>query len=136
MGERRRTTGAGTHLYLLVVHRKGTHEGVPLSTSGLKKVFKTLRECDPLLARLHPHALRHWWDFAFSREMDKKPTKERLTPDEQEEIREHAMGWQEGSGTAKRYNRHFIKRKAQQASLALAEKANKLRQSRPPRTDT
>ena len=102
MGERRRTRSAGTHRYLLVVHKKGEHEGVPLSKSGLNKVFQRLRECDPLLAALHPHALRHWWNFAFSREMDNKPKKERLSPEELEQIREHAMGWKKGSGTGER----------------------------------
>lgn len=130
MGERSRTRSAGTHLYLLVVHKKGTNEGMPLSKSGLKKVFKRLRECDPLLVEVHPHALRHWWNFSFSREMDNKPKKERLSPEEQEKIREHVMGWKEGSGTARRYNRRFIERKAQQVSLDLAEKANKIRQNR------
>ena len=77
----------------------------------------------------------HWWNFAFSRELDNKPEKERLSPDRHEKIREHAMGWQEGSGSAKRYNRRFIVRETRQASLNLAENANKLRQSRRPRTD-
>ena len=67
--------------------------------------------------------------------MDNKPQNERVSPDEQEKIREHAMGWKEGSGTARRYNLRFIKRKAQQAGLDLAETANKLRQNRSPRTD-
>ena len=88
-----------------------------------------------LLARLHPHALRHWWNFAFSREMDNKPEKGRLSPQRQEKIRAHAMGWQEGSGSARRYNRRFTVRETRQASLNLAETANKLRQSRPLRTD-
>ena len=46
---------------------------MPLSKSGFKKVFQELRACDPLLAGLHPHVLRRWWNFAFSREMDKTP---------------------------------------------------------------
>ena len=100
-----------------------------------KKVFKTFRECDPLLARLHPHAFRHWWNFAFSREMDSKAKKERPKSKRQEQIREPAMGWKEGSGSARRYNRRFIVREAYQASLDMAETSRKLRKGGPPRTD-
>ena len=125
MGARRQTRGANTHRYLLVVHRKGTQEGKPLSESGLDKVFKTLRDCDPLLANLHPHALRHYWNWQFSCAMDEKPEPKRFPKEDQEAMRSYQMGWQEGSGTAAAYNRRFIERQAQEAAIALAEKATR-----------
>lgn len=119
--ERRRTKGANTHRYLFVVHRKGKYEGRPLGTSGLERIFETLRAADPAFHELHPHAFRHWWNWKFSYAMDAKPEKERLSPEEQAKIRCYQMGWVEGSKMAAVYNRRFIERKAREAGLALAE---------------
>ena len=125
MGARRSTKRANTHRYLLVVHREGPDEGQPLSESGLDKVFKTLRRCDPLLASLHPHAMRHTWNWQFSRAMDEMPEERRPSHEEQESMRSHDMGWVEGSGTARAYNRRFIEEKANEAALELAERPTK-----------
>ena len=120
--ERRRTRRAKTHRYLFVVHRKGKYEGRPLGTSGLERVFESLRAADPVFHELHPHAFRHWWNWKFSVAMDAKPKKERLSPEEQAKIRCYQMGWVEGSKMATIYNKRFTEKKAQEVALALAEK--------------
>ena len=120
-GVRRRTKRAGTHLYLFVVHKKGPHEGMPLDKGGCEAVFDTLRNADPVLSHTHPHAFRHLWNYLFSNAMDAKPDNAKVSPEEQEKIRSHQMGWVEGSAMAKAYNHRFIREKAQQAGLALAE---------------
>ena len=122
-GARRQTKGANSHRYLLVVHRKGPHEGEPLSEPGLTKAFAALQRCDPLLAGVHPHALRHTWNLKFSRALDGRPADERASPAEEEQVRSHLMGWQQGSGTAAVYNQRHINEKAQEAARVLYKKA-------------
>ena len=122
-GARRQTKGANSHRYLLVVHRKGPHEGGPLSVQGLTKVFAALRLCDPMLAGVHPHSLRHTWNLKFSRALDGRPTNERASPAEEQQVRSHLMGWQPGSGTAAVYNQRHISEKAQEAARVMYENA-------------
>ena len=85
-------------------------------------MFRTLRDNDPMLAKLHPHALRHYWNWQFSNAMDEMPEDESRSRDAQRAMREHQMGWVEGSGTAAAYDVRFTERKAREAALALAEK--------------
>lgn len=118
-GARRQTNGANRHRFLLVVHRKGPHEGQPLSQPGLTKVFATLCRSDPLLADLHPHALRHTWNFKFSKALDALPTAKRPTAVEEDQIRSYLMGWIPGSGSARVYNQRHIIQKAHEATQLL-----------------
>ena len=120
---RRSTKGANTHSYLLVVHRKGPQEGEPLSESGLTKVFAILRRSDPLLAPLHPHTLRHTWNWKFSQGIDQSPKESRPSQAEEDRARSHLMGWREGSGSAARYNRRHIEKQAAEAARLMYEKA-------------
>ena len=113
-GARRRTRGAYAHRYLLVVHRKGPYEGDPLSEAGLTKVFSNLRECDPLLQRLHPHALRHTWNLMYSEAADAKRDTEGLTEAAEDAGRIQQMGWEPGSAMAQVYNKRHIERKGRE----------------------
>ena len=120
--ERRWTTGAKTHRYLFVVHRKGKYEGRPLGTSGLERIFGTLRAARALFRELHPHAFRYWWNWKFSRAMDAMPEKGQVSPKEQAEIRCYQMGWTKGSKMAAIYNRRFIEQKAKDVGLKMGKK--------------
>ena len=120
---RRSTKGANTHRYLFVVHRQGPQEGEPLSESGVTKVFAILRRSDPLLAPVHPHTLRHSWNWKFSQGIDQSPKETRPSPAQEERARSHLMGWREGSGTAARYNRRHTEEQAGKLALLMYEKA-------------
>ena len=120
--ERRQTRGANTHRYPFVVHQRGKAEGKPLDISGFNSVFKTLKQADPELAGLRPHAFRHLWNYRYSVAMDSKPRGQQVSPEEQEKIRCHQMGWVEGSTMAKHYNQRFIEKQAQRAALELSAK--------------
>ncbi len=122
MGPRSSTRGARTHRYLLVTHRKGPHEGQPLSESGLQKIFERLKRCDRRLENLHAHALRHTWNWQFSQGMDRLPKEERPTLPEQEATRNYNMGWRPGSGTGAAYNQRHIQEKAGEAALRLQQR--------------
>lgn len=129
---RRRIPGATRHPYLFVVHKPGPTQGQPLSISSYRQVIEQIRGVDPLLAVFHPHGLRHDWNEGFSESMDKKENLE--TQAEQEKIRSYLMGWNEGSGTARVYNKRFTKRKANKAGLEmqqeLLDRAEALRRQR------
>ena len=118
-GARRHTNGADTHRYLFVVHGRGPYEGDPLSEAGLAKIFARLRQCNPLLVRVHPHALRHTWNWRFSKAMDGKD--ERPSPAAEEKARSHLMGWCPGSGTAAVYDVRHVEESAREAAQAIYE---------------
>ncbi len=103
--------------YLFVTHKEGPTKGLPVSISAYKKVIKVVRDVSPVLYGFTGHALRHKWNELFSEQMDamdNPPSEEK-----QEEMRSYQMGWKSGSGSAGVYNKRFIKKKGQEASLKL-----------------
>lgn len=120
-GPRRRAPGAARHPYLLVVHQPGPRAGRPLTISGLAGVFARIRERDPLLSDVHPHALRHTWNARLSEALDRAPPGRRPAAAREEQLRGHHMGWRPGSGTAGVYNARHIRRQAARAALELQE---------------
>ena len=121
MEYRRRIPGAEKHDYLLVVHHPGPHQGQPITLYGLDKIFARIRKSAPELQGLHPHRLRHTWNWLLSRAIDAMPPDCRPTPAVEEQIRNHHNGWLQGSDTASAYNRRHIEYQAQKASLHLQE---------------
>lgn len=116
---RKKCVRPGQPDYLFVTHKEGPTKGLPVSISAYKKVINVVRDVSPILYSFTGHALRHHWNELFSILMDSmdNPPSEI----EQEKRRSELMGWKSGSGTAETYNKRFIKRKAQEASLKLQE---------------
>ena len=114
---RNKVPGAKRHGYLFVTHKAGPTQGAPLSLSAFGKWMSELANIVEG-ARFHAHALRHSWNYEFSRIADEKG----MSPAEEEKTRSYFMGWSETSGTAATYNRRHIKEKAQQAGLELQER--------------
>jgi integrase len=106
---------ARRHPFLLVVHQPGPHQGRPISSKGLSKIFETLKHASPALSKLCCHALRHTNNERFSELMDQ----EGVPAAREEKLRSFSMGWKEGSGTAATYTRRHTERKAKEASLRL-----------------
>ena len=119
---RKQIKSARTHDYLIVVHGHGPYRGKPLGESGLGKIFDTISRTKPELSGLHPHAMRHTWNWKFSQSLDELPKDKRPSPAEEEQIRNYVMGWYQGSGSAATYNRRHIKRKSWEAAIILQDR--------------
>jgi integrase len=101
---------ARRHGYVFV----DTHRGAPLTASGLDKMFKGLRSVRGLPIDLTSHVLRHDWNDRFSVLMDAK----RVRPADEMRLRKYLQGWR-WDGSAHRYNRRHIVRRANEALLDL-----------------
>lgn len=121
-GVRSTVPNAGRNEFLFVSHKQGPTQGQPLSKESLKQVFKRIAESHPALHGVHPHALRHSWNDEFSKRLDALPSERRPSEAEEAQMRDHLMGWKQGSGTSAAYNTRHIKRQADAASRALQEK--------------
>ena len=116
---RNKVLNSNRHDYLLVVHHSGKYQGQPLGVTGLDKIFRRIRQVVPALAGLHPHTLRHTWNWRLSQSLDRLPKHERPSPAVEEAIRNHHNGWVSGSKTAAVYNERHIRLTAQKLSLRL-----------------
>lgn len=119
---RRHVRGARNHDFLFVTHKEGPTEGWPLSVSSAKKVIATIKSHDVELQGVHAHAFRHTWNYLFSASMDEaNPSPTLEEQDAQAKTRSYLQGWKQGSGTAARYNKRFIRQKSMDAGLRLQE---------------
>ncbi|BCS42440.1 MULTISPECIES: site-specific integrase [Pseudomonas] len=115
---RNKISGARKHGYLFVIHRSGRTVGWPLSNSGFGKFIATLSTLADEFSGLHTHALRHHWNYIFSRKCDE----DGITPEREQKLRSYLMGWSETSGTASIYNKRHIKQEAGKAVMGLQKK--------------
>ncbi|MCF5711031.1 site-specific integrase [Pseudomonas tremae] len=115
---RNKVPGARRHGYLFVTHRPGKSLGWPLSGSGFGKFMETLARIADGACKLHAHALRHHWNYVFSKRCEEQG----LTPEAEENTRSYLMGWSETSGTAATYNKRHVKEAAAQAVISLQNK--------------
>lgn len=115
---RNKVPGARKHGYLFVVHRPGKTLGWPLSNSGFGKFIEVLSGLADESSGLHAHALRHHWNYIFSKNCDGQT----LSSEKEQKLRSYLMGWSETSGTAKTYNKRHIKEAAGEAVIGLQKK--------------
>lgn len=121
---RSKVPNASRNEFLFVTHKACSTQGEPISKETLKQVFRRLASVDPILSGLHPHALRHTWNDEFSKRVDALPLDKRPTEANEEQMRDHLMGWKQGSGSSATYNKRHLERAATAASLQLQEKLN------------
>lgn len=114
---RSKVPGARRHDYLFVTHKAGPTQGAPMSIGAFSKWMGRIADIVDG-AGFHAHALRHNWNYQFSRLAEEKG----MSPEEEEKTRSYWMGWSETSGTAGIYNGRHTKEKAQQAGLELQER--------------
>jgi integrase len=114
---RGKVPGARRHDFLFVTHKAGPTQGAPLSIGAFSKWMGRIGDLVDG-AGFHAHALRHNWNYEFSRMADSKG----ISSEEEEKTRSYWMGWSETSGTAGLYNVRRTKEKAQEAGLQLQER--------------
>lgn len=100
----------GRHGFVFVA----TRNGVPLSASGLDKVFTQLRTVEGLPRSLTSHTLRHDWNDRFSATADEK----RIPAGDEMRLRKYLQGWR-WDGSAQRYNRRHVVKRANEALLGM-----------------
>lgn len=118
--DRSKVRGAKKCPYLFVTYKAGPTQGQALSVSAYKKMWSVLQLCSAQLKDVTGHMLRHTWNYRFSESNDSGEYD--LTEAQQEAARSRLMGWKEGSGTARTYNRRFIEKIANEASVDLQNK--------------
>lgn len=109
---------ANKHGYLFVTHKSGPFEGQPLSNSGFGKFLSQLASSASEFKGVHAHALRHHWNYDFSKIMDAKG----VPPEKEQQMRAKLLGWSQTSKMPALYNRRHIKEQAGIAALAMQEK--------------
>lgn len=117
-GYRNKVPGARKHGYLFVTHRPGKTVGWPLSGSGFGKFIGSLSNLADEFSGMHSHALRHHWNYMFSKNSEEKG----LSQERENKLRSYLMGWSETSGTAQTYNKRHIKEAAGEATMSLQKK--------------
>ncbi|KPY53658.1 putative site specific recombinase [Pseudomonas syringae pv. rhaphiolepidis] len=115
--DRNRVPNSKKCAYLFITYKYGPTQGKAFSVTAYTKMWHTIQQHRPLLKDVTAHRLRHTWNYRFSKLMDSEHFD--LTESEQEAIRSVLMGWKQGSGTARLYNKRFVEKVAFEAGLKL-----------------
>jgi integrase len=115
---RNKVPGARKHGYLFVTHRSGRTQGWPISSSGFGKFIASISSLASEFNGLHSHALRHHWNYIFSKQCDERD----ICSEREEKLRSYLMGWSETSGTAGLYNKRHIREEAAKVVVGLQNK--------------
>jgi len=102
--------------FLFVTHRKGNRQGRASTISSFNSGIETLKKKYPTLAGLHPHLLRHDWNYRFSLKAKELRYNER----EEQSVREFLMGWVDNSQSAALYNLRRVQEKAFEIGVQVA----------------
>lgn len=102
--------------FIFVTHRTKRSQGTPLSISSFGQALTGLRQLFPALGTLHPHLLRHDWNYRFSIKCDKA----KWPPEKERESREILMGWVQGSESSLIYNLRHVQEQALSIGLQVA----------------
>ncbi len=108
---------------LFVNHRARRSQGEPITETTFNSALENLKGLFDALEALHPHLLRHDWNYRFSNKADEEGwdfKKER-------EVRESLMGWVSGSKMSLLYNQRHIQEEANEIAQKIASDTIKKR---------
>ncbi|TKB51186.1 site-specific integrase [Ferrimonas sediminicola] len=118
--------GANQHPFLFVTHKKGEHQGKPISDSSFRnRILKPATERFPeLFGEINRHGFRHNFNYRLSKRIDahnawvranpelaERENKKLISEKHEIQIRMHLNGWS-SEGTAQTYNLRHIKETA------------------------
>lgn len=96
---------------------KGQH----LSLRAINRIFETVRQkLEDRPQKITPHAMRRFWNYLFSKQVDQAPAERRMTNDAEARYRMRIMGWSTDA-QAKRYNRRHIMEAGDQVSQKMMD---------------
>jgi integrase len=108
--------------FIFVVHRGGHNQGKALPKTAFSSGLANLKQIFNSLTPIHPHLLRHDWNYRFSEQADNEGM-----PFEQERtLREQLMGWEPGSPMSRRYNLRHIEQKSLEIGLKIASDTKRI----------
>jgi integrase len=116
------TKGANKHPYLFVTHKKGKHQGHPISNSTFtNRILKPATAQFPdMFDEINRHGFRHNFNYRLSKSIDAHNKEARANPEGEKQvineaqelhIRKDLNGW-ESDTTAQTYNLRHIKETA------------------------
>lgn len=102
--------------FIFVVHRGGRSQGQALPQTAFGTGLTNLKQSYSALKPVHPHLLRHDWNYRFSQRTDS----EDMDFKEGRTLREQLMGWVPDSPMSRIYNRRYIEEKAHEIGRKIA----------------
>lgn len=102
--------------FIFIVHRGGRSQGQALPKTAFSTGLSNLKHLFDVLMPVHPHLLRHDWNYRFSKQADR----EGMPFEEERTIREQLMGWVPGSAMSRLYNIRYIQEKSQEIGHKIA----------------
>jgi integrase len=102
--------------FIFVVHRGGRSQGQALPKTAFDSGLTNLKQSYRPLTPVHPHLLRHDWNYRFSMHANS----EGMSPEEERTLREQLMGWAPDSDMSRIYNRRHIEEKAHEIGRKVA----------------
>lgn len=102
--------------FIFITHRGGQSQGKALTKKSFESAINNIKKKHPALMSIHPHLLRHDWNYRFSQIVDEQA----LSEEQERALRENLMGWAPGSSMSTIYNRRHIYEKAREIGLMVA----------------
>ncbi|KII37171.1 integrase [Pseudomonas fluorescens] len=102
--------------FIFVVHRRGRSQGQALPKTAFGTGIASLKRVFNAIIPVHPHLLRHDWNYRFSQLVDS----EAIPFEEERTLREQLMGWVPGSTMSRRYDRRHIEEKSHEIGRKIA----------------
>lgn len=94
--------------FIFVNHIRGLRQGKAIQYSAFENAISRIKFKNKNLRGLHPHLLRHHWNYLFSLEAEKLG----YTEEKERATREYCMGWADDSAQSARYNLRKIQEDA------------------------
>jgi integrase len=110
------SVGFSDENFIFVVHRGGRSQGQAIPKTAFDSGLANLKKSYRTLTGVHPHLLRHDWNYRFSQQADR----EGMTFDEERTLREQLMGWMPDSPMSRIYNLRHIVEKSHEIGLKIA----------------